>query len=289
MLRIVLSPFNGLLRCVAVALLLPACAGVRAETHAESMVDETSVPQPPPRPDVEGAIGPVVSLNPEYQGASRTKTHVIPGIFIRWGRYTVTNAGGFVTRRDDDVMRGLAADLVRSDRLRVNLALRIDRGRASNDSAALSGLENVRSTVRGRLIVTRSFDTGVSATLGTSVDLLARGGGTLVDIGLGKSFPLAPKASWSVGVGATAASRRYMQSYFGITPQQAVNTGYPEYAPASGWRDASASLGTRREFGNRWIGYAGYSRSRLLGPALDSPLTQRPSSWAVNGGVAWRF
>ena len=251
-------------------------------------------PAPPPRLDIEGAIGPMVSLSPEYQGAARWTVKTIPGIFLRWGRYTITNASGFVTRRDDDVLRGLAADLLRSEHWRANLALRIDRGRSTQDSAALSGLSDIRRTIRGRLIVTRNFDQGWSTTLGTSVDLLARGGGTLVDFGPSKDIALPWGEPWhkmriSIGMAVTGADRRYMQSYFGVTAQQAVITGYPEYAPPGGLRDISAGVSLRGHYGERWVGYFGVAASHLLGPAHDSPLSQRASSWSVNGGLAWRF
>ena len=176
-----------------------------------------------------------------------------------------------------------------SERWRANLALRLDRGRATKDSSALSGLEDVRRTVRGRLQLSHTLDDGWSASAAASVDLLGRGGGTVFDLGAGRSFPLAPRASWNVGFNASAADRRYMQSYFGVSAAQAVDTGYAPYAPSSGWRDLSVSLGARSEFGERWIGYVGVSQAWLLGPARSSPLSQQPSSWAVSGGLAWRF
>jgi outer membrane scaffolding protein for murein synthesis (MipA/OmpV family) len=254
-----------------------------------------SAPKPTPRRDVEGAIGPVVSVNPEYQGGARTTATVIPGYFIRWGRYTATNTGGFVTRRDnDDVMRGLAADFVNSDVWRVNMALRLDHGRTAKDSSALTGVGNVRSTVRGRLIVTRSLPQGWSATIGTSFDMLGRGGGTLVDFGLNKGIALDWSAPWSrstlnVGASVTGASRRYMQSYFGIDEQQSASSGYTVYSPSSGLRDGTLGINVRSEFGDRWVGYVGTGVSHLLGPARASPLSQQQSSWSVNAGVAWRF
>lgn len=191
-------------------------------------------------------------------------------------------------------MRGVAADFVRSDLWRVNLALRIDRGRKSGVSAALTGLPDIRSTVRGRLIVTRALGEGWSTTAGLSADILGRGGGTLMDFGIGKGFVLPWTAPWrkptlTLGATVTAADRRYMQSYFGITEQQSLVTGYPVYSPTAGARDAALGFNVRSEFGNRWIGYLGMGWSRLIGPAAASPLSQQPTSWAVNGGVAWQF
>lgn len=250
---------------------------------------EVSVPSEASKPDIEGAIGPTLIYRPEYQGGASSEIVAGAGLFLRWGRFTITNASGFVTRRDGDVMRGLAADLVRNERWRANLALRLDHGRATKDSSALSGLEDVRSTVRGRLQLSHALDDGWGASAGASVDLLGRGGGTVFDLGLGRSFPLAPRASWNVGLAASAADKRYMRSYFGVSSLQSANTGYAPYAPGSGWRDVSVSLGARSEFGERWIGYVGASQAWLIGPARSSPLSQQPSSWALSGGLAWRF
>jgi MipA family protein len=191
-------------------------------------------------------------------------------------------------------MRGLATDLLRTDTWRANLALRIDSGRQTQDSAALTGLADIQRTVRGRLIVSHDFGAGWGATLGVSADLLGRGGGTLVDFGPSKDIPLQLGEPWqrmriALGVAVTGADRRYMQSYFGVTAQQATVTGYTEYSPSSGLRDISAGIALRGRYGEHWIGYVGVAASRLLGPALASPLTQQAASWSLNGGIAYRF
>src|SRR5262245_9398597 len=297
------------------AVLASTSAAVAAEADPPSAGDEPVIASPPPEPatpgpaapppadakaepkpplDIEVAVGPMLAFRPEYQGAAHWGTTLDLGVFVRWGRFTITNASGFVTRRDDDVMRGLAADLVRTDNWRANLALRIDNGRTSKDSAALTGLPDIERTVRGRLLVTRSFPDNWGATLGVSADLLGRGGGTLVDFGPSHDIPIALGEPWrksriSLGMAFTAADRRYMQSYFGITPQQAAITGYPEYTPGAGLRDVSVGIALRSYYGERWVGYIGSSASHLLGPALASPLTQRSNSWSINGGVAYRF
>lgn len=250
---------------------------------------EPPVVPPAPRFEVEGAIGPVVAISPEYRGGTHFASKFTPGLFLRWGRYTLTNAGGFVTRReDDDVRRGLAADLVRDEHWRANLGLRIDRGREISDDAAFNGLQHVRATVRARLTVTRDLDDSLSVGTSASADLLGRGGGVLVDLSLNKTIPVAPRAWWRLGVALTAADQRYMQSYFGTTPQQAGNPAGVTYSPDAGLRDVSAGISLRGELGQRWIGFVGAGYTILLGPARDSPGAQ-PTGWGVNGGLAWRF
>jgi outer membrane scaffolding protein for murein synthesis (MipA/OmpV family) len=290
MMRILLRALKAVCACAG---LLQGHAALAQEQEPVRGGDvprvEVSVPPEPTKPDVEGAIGPMLIYRPEYQGGAQSTLVANPGFFLRWGRFTITNASGFVTRRDGDVMRGLAADLVRGESWRANLALRLDRGRDTRDSPALGGLQDVRRTVRGRLQLSRALDGGWGASAAASMDLLGRGGGTVFDLGVGRSFPLAPRASWNLGLNASAADRRYMQSYFGVSALQATQTSYQTYSPGAGWRDVSVALGARSEFGERWIGYAGISQSWLVGPARASPLSQQPSSWAVSGGLAWRF
>ena len=68
----------------------------------------------------EGALGLTGSNAPEYQGAADRVTKIVPGFFLRYGRLTVTNASGFVTRRADDVERGLLAETRRGPERRAD-------------------------------------------------------------------------------------------------------------------------------------------------------------------------
>ena len=242
-----------------------------------------------PRPDWEGAIGPNLSYAPAYAGAQDHRTKLVPGFFLRWGRVTVTNSSGFVTRRSDDVVRGLGLNLSPSDRIRVNLALRFDAGRSASDSPALAGLGNVRSTVRVRLSGSWLLGDGWRLGSGLSVDAAGRGGGGFADLSIVREQRLSSATTWSWGSSVAVASSGYMRSYFGVNPEQAARTTYPLYAPGAGLRDAAVFANIRSELGPRWVALGGIGASRLLGPAASSPLTQKPTGWGINGGVAWRF
>lgn len=259
---------------------------------AESAVVSAEPAAPPPtaaRPEIEGAIALMVTYGPEYQGASARAASFMPGLFIRYGRFSISSISGFVTTKDTDVVRGLSADLLDTERLRVNFGVRIDRGRDASDSAALTGTEDARTTLRGRLLVSRALGDGWSASIRTSGDLLGRGGGLLIDTSISKVYHLAPRASWSWGATISAADQRYMQTYFGINESEAAATGYPVYTPPAGLRDASLGIDVRGDISERWVGYLGGNVSRLLGPARDSPLNASDSGWTVRAGLAWRF
>lgn len=274
-------------------LLLCCVAGANAAD------DEPAPPEAPPQAPAaaasapatqwEGAIGPVLSLSPEYQGAARRKVSAMPGFYLRYGRLSISNASGFVNRRKDDVLRGLGLDVLQQKRLRVNLGLRVDAGRRSSDSATLAGISNVRRTLRLRASTTWQIDDHWKLGAGWTTDLLGRGGGQLVDLGLGHDLRLSERTTWNVGGGLNWASGRYMQSYYGVTAAESVASGYPAYAPGAGLRDASLGTSWRMEINPRWTGFWGGSVGRLLGPAAASPLTKSTRQWSLNGALAWRF
>lgn len=280
-------------RASALALLL-SLAWLSARAEDPPAAGNPAGPEPesakPPVWQWEGAIGPIVSYSPEYSGASSRKVSVVPGFYLRYGRISISNASGFVTRRNsDDIFRGLGIDMLRSDRVRLNLALRIDNGRRSSDSPALAGISDVRRTLRGRASATWQLAEGWKVGTGWNADLLGHGGGNIVDLGVSHDRRVGVATTWSVGAGVSWADHRYMQSYYGVDSTESTASGYPVYTPGSGLRDVSIGTGWRTEINPRWVALWGGSVGKLLGPAANSPLTKSTRQWGINGGIAWRF
>jgi outer membrane scaffolding protein for murein synthesis (MipA/OmpV family) len=162
-------------------------------------------------------------------------------------------------------------------------------GRQESSSPDLAGLGDVRRTLRARLGTSYRLDDGWRVGSSITVDALGRDGGTLGDLSAGRDVRLAPNLSLGIGATLTFGDARYLQSYFGITPEQAARSGYREYAPGAGLRDVGFGVGLRGDLGQRWVLFGGASVSRLLGPAADSPLTRRADTWGLNAGVVYRF
>jgi outer membrane scaffolding protein for murein synthesis (MipA/OmpV family) len=232
----------------------------------------------------------VVSASPDYSGASARHVSWTPGFYLRYGRLTASNTGGFVTRRNnDDIFRGLGLDLKRDDRLRFNVALRIDNGRKSADTRGLEGIEDVRRTLRARFSATWNFDPGWKVGGGLGVDLLNRGGGDTVDLGVSHDRRWDASTTWTLSAAVTAGDARYMRSWYGIDAAGSAASGRPLYVPGAGLRDVGLGTGWRTEIGEDWIVLWGASVGRLLGPAARSPLTTSVHQWGASVGVARRF
>jgi len=275
---------------LALTLLVAAAAwGEEAPTPAapDAAAVEPDDDDAPPR-RFEGAVGLLASWGSSHHGRGGPDTTIEPGFYLRWGRLTASNASAFAIRRADDVTRGLGLDLSSGSRLRTNLSLRYDRGR-DDDEPALEGLGDVRATVRARLGASWRLDEGWRISGGWSPDLLGRGGGSFVDLGLSRERPLAPRTRWNASLRLTVADRRYMQSYYGIDAGQAAATGYPVYTPGAGLRDLQAVLGLRHQLSEDWVTLAGVSLRRLLGPAADGPSVTDKTGWSLGFGLGRRF
>jgi outer membrane protein len=237
----------------------------------------------------EGAIGLVLNEQPTFSGSSEFKLKPQLAGFLRYGRYTLTGAGGFTTRRDDEVERGLDAELVRRERLRLSMALRFDGGRSQAADPALNGLGDIRRTVRSRLSATWRVDEVWRLGAAWSTDLLGRGGGGFGDLNFAHEHKSSPDTTWSWGASLSLADGRWMRNYFGVDAVQSAASGYPMFEVGSGLRDVAVFGNVRHELSTRWLVLGGVSASRLVADAASSPLTKQPLGWGVNGALAWRF
>jgi outer membrane scaffolding protein for murein synthesis (MipA/OmpV family) len=271
----------------------PAAGAVSAADPAASAPQGGAPPSPAAKPSrsdkFEGAIGLTLRYGATFGGASDTKLK--PGLagFVRWGRITVSGSGGFTTKHKDDVDRGLSADLMRKEKFRLGLALRVSSGRSESDSPLLAGMGDIRSTLRTQLSArwtpVRDWHLGLSV----NTDALNRGGGYHVTGSVSRTWPLGPTQRLIASASLTGAGDRFMQTWHGVTEAQALRSGYPEFHPGEGLRDIELGLTWRVELSERWAGFVGISHTEWLESARRSPLTTEPSSQMLSGGLAWRF
>jgi MipA family protein len=119
--------------------------------------------------------------------------------------------------------------------------------------------------------------------------VLNRVGGYVVSAGAARTFVIDGRQRVILGVSASGAGDRYLQAWYGVTPEQSVASGYRVYTPSAGLRDAGVSATYRIEINPQWAAFASSSASRLLGPAAESPLTTQRNGWALSAGIARRF
>lgn len=236
-----------------------------------------------------GAITLSAQSGPDYLGARDRGISLRPGFYLRWGRVSVSSGGGWAARRQDAELSGLGIELVRNEDVDVTLGLRVDSGRRESSSAALAGMGSVRRTIRARIGAEWRFTPGWQVGAAWTVDAFNRGGGDMGELRLKHEWPLSARMTLNSGITVTAGGDQYMQTYFGVTTEQAANSGYPVYAPSLGLRDVNLYTSIKYELNDSWVLTGGPGLTRLIGPAARSPLTQRKLTWTLSGGAAYRF
>lgn len=258
--------------------LLLGCAAF-GPAHAQFRWDDAS----------PSLLGLRLSSGPVYFGRAERKLNLQPVLAARWGRFQLSSGGGSGLR-GERTGSGASLDLLDDPDWRLQLGLRIDRGRSTDGMEGLSALPGVRSTVRGRMALTWRESTEREWTLAWSPDLLGHDGGSLLQFGVRERLPSWSQGplggNWTLQAQVTAGDKVYQSSYFGVP----VGTpGLTAYSPGAGMRNANLYLGWQRPYGRHWMGFGGLSVDRLLGPAADAPFVQRATQWGLDAGVAYRF
>jgi outer membrane protein len=128
-------------------------------------------------------------------------------------------------------------------------------------------------------------------TLGTTfTKYLANGNdGILVDVLVEAPFRIGDKTTITGRVSTTWADQSYMQSYFGVTPLQSINSGYATFQAGSGIKDVELGINVRHQL-NRFLLVSVDGRvSRLTGYAEGSPITVSNVNSRFLAMIGYRF
>lgn len=237
----------------------------------------------------DGALTLVTQYGPDYLGARHYGVSAKPGLYLRWGALSISSGGSWASPRQDDDLRGLGLELARTDAMRLSLGLRMDSGRKESGSPSLAGMGDVRRTVRLRLGGSWAFDSGWELRAGWTIDAFGRGGGNLGELKLQRDWRLSPSLLFTAAAQTSLGGDRYMQTYYGVTPEQSARSGYRVYSPRLGLRDVSLTAALRLELSDDWVALGAVGYSRLLGDAARSPLVLKRDPWSLSGGIGWRF
>jgi outer membrane protein len=100
------------------------------------------------------------------------------------------------------------------------------------------------------------------------------------------------KYLFSIGPRAGFADSRFMDTYFGVSPEAALASGLPEYHPAGTFRSVGVQSDFNYSLDGRW-GVYGYARyKRLVGDAAKSPIVLELGSrdqFSAGAGISYTF
>ena len=251
------------------ALLLPALM-------LSHLCPTMAIAQPEPNDGWRFGVGGGALVSPTYEGDDNYRVSALPNIQIEYG-----------TRFSASVQNGVRYEALQTDRFTMGPIARIRFSRNEDGSQPFAITGERTTDLRGLGDVATTIELGGFANYDfgpVSASVEARHAvnghdGLVVDAGLrygGQTFALGPPLIFSVGPRVKIVDENYNQSYFGVTPVQALASGLPVYNADGGLQSygvgATLILPLTRDNSASVVFIAGYDR--LTGDAGDAPLVR---------------
>ena len=227
------------------------------------------------------------AMVPDYEGSDYYQP--LPLVIARWikrGRYIELQGAK------------LRANLIAESLWQFGPVLRWDRARGDVGSHAVSTMEHIDGALEagGFFGALLRDPADPRRRLGLEVEGLQNINGVhdgyYITFDLSGGTPLNDKWMVSAGVTSTYASSNYMQTYFGVSANNALRSGLPAFNARAGFKDVSVNASLSYAFTDRWGMLLGGQYSRLLDTARDSPVVARagsPDQYVVTLMATYQF
>jgi outer membrane scaffolding protein for murein synthesis (MipA/OmpV family) len=232
-------------------------------------------------PEWDRILGLAASVQPVYSGASRYRASEGPVINIRYRDRVFLSTG-----------EGLGGDFLQGKHYRVTLSVGVDLGRREKwDISRLRGLGDIPRAPFLKLSSSYVISRRLPIILRADIRKIAGGSAGL--IGDVEAYTPLPGSSRKLvlfaGPSVTVADRKHLQTGYGISALQSLDSGYPIYTAHGGLQKAGFGFSATRFFTPHLLANTDLSASELLGSAANSPLVQRKTQASFDLSVAYRW
>ncbi len=259
-----------LLGLIVAALLLAAPSLSFGQTAANAAAAR------PPAQEWSIRLGAGVGVAPRYLGAREYRVVPVPDVDITY-RGTV-----FLNGRD-----GLGVYAYRDRLIMLGASIWMRGGRDDSDGDRLRGLGDIETAAQARIFARLAIGRArLGATLARD---LGGSDGFTIDLNLSTDFRPIERLTISPGISATIGDRRYMQTWFGVTPAQSARSTLPAFDAGAGFSVASAFVRATYALTDHWSVGSMFVVRRLLGDAADSPIVERRTSPVGFLTLSYRF
>jgi outer membrane scaffolding protein for murein synthesis (MipA/OmpV family) len=220
----------------------------------------------PDMPEWRTVLGVAADTQPVYAGAAAYRVQGGPVINIQYSDIAFLSTGD-----------GLGVNFLRGDHYRVGAAIAYDRGRLEReDYNNLRGMGDIRAAPVAKLFATYVLSKKFPLILRVDArQILGGANGTVGDAGLYMPLPgSSKKFVMFAGPSITLATHRYLQSEFGVTPEQSLASGHPVFDPHAGMVSAGVGFSATRFITDHWLLNLDAALTKLKGSPDVSPVTE---------------
>lgn len=247
----------------------------------------TAVAQTAPPSGWSISVGAAVVATPRYEGSDRMRVLPLPAVDVRYRDLF------FASVRDGIGLNLLSRDIVPGsfEGLAAGPILRWRFGRDQDADGSLRGLGDIDPAGEAGVFASATFGR-IFRVRGEVRQGFGGHEGVVIDGAADVLFRLSDTVFGSVGPTLSWSNASYNQTYFGVTPLQALRSGYQTYTPGSGLRSVgiSGALVWQATDSVSVSGFASYGR--LQDVAADSPFIRRGGSAdqvTLGTAITWRL
>ena len=214
---------------------------------------------------------------PKFPGAGAERIWPLPAIDAHYGPLFLDTLHG----------RGLGLTFLDHRSFHLGTSLWFRNSRTHHDGATVANLPDINRAAK--LAMFASVTPGPYALGATFSRDLGGSNGWTLDTNAAWRFSPGSRTHASLGMSATFASRRFMDTWFGVTSSQSAASGLPQYAPAGGLESAGPAVMLMLDLTSTWYLNSAVSYNVLTHKAGDSPIVQRRGAPTLTIAFIHRF
>jgi outer membrane scaffolding protein for murein synthesis (MipA/OmpV family) len=221
----------------------------------------------PNLPEWRDIGGLAAEVQPVYDGARADKVSPGPVVNVYYRDVAYFSTG-----------EGLGYNFLRGDHYQVGVGLTYDLGREQNvDGANLNGMGDIRAAPVGKLygswVLSRKFPMILRVSARQYI------GGAQGAVGNASVYLPLPGSSKTfvmfAGPSITMGTAHYLQTVYGVTAQQAMLSGHPEYdITHPGTSDVGVGFSATKFLGKHWLINLDTAISQIRGSPAHSPIVE---------------
>lgn len=236
----------------------------------------------PDLPDFRTVLGLASQVQPIYNGAAAYRVRGGPVINVFYRDVAFISTGD-----------GIGYNILHGDHYQLGLGMAYDLGRkVSEDYTNLHGLGDISpapvAKLYGSVVLSRHFPLILRAVVR---QFIGGGEGAVADLAVYSPLPGSSRTFvMFAGPSITLATRHYLQTEFGVTPQQALASGHPIYDEThTGTSKAGVGFSATKFLGPHWLVNLDTAISQIRGSPAQSPLVERRTQRVLALSVAYQW